>query len=203
MEFFIFTGRNEVVAKVMFLLVSVILLTRGCLPQCMLGYHPLGADTPPGADTNQEQTPPRTRHPPQEQIPPTPQSRHPPEQTAPQEADSGIWSMSGRYTSYWNAFLLQPANEVWGKVIISQACVIPSVHRKGWGVGFPACITGHMTGGSDFRWRGISLLGEGASSWGVCIQGRVGQTSPPRYMGYYRIQSTNGRYASYCNAFLI
>ena len=56
----IFTGRNEVVAKIMFLHVSVILLTGG-LPQCMLGYHPPGqtpqeqtpqrADTHPGADT--------------------------------------------------------------------------------------------------------------------------------------------------------
>ena len=102
-------GRNEVVAKVMFLLVSVILLTGG-LPQCMLGYppgaatpqsrHSPGADPPPpgadppGADTPPEQTPPEAD---------TPQSRHPPgadppwEQTPPQadtsplpEADSGI-----------------------------------------------------------------------------------------------------------------
>ena len=80
------TGRNEVV---MFLLVSVILLTGGgCLPQCMLGYHPLGAD-PPGS-----RHPLGSRHPPGSRPPP------------PQEADSSIWSMSGRYTSYWNAFLL-------------------------------------------------------------------------------------------------
>ena len=45
-------------AKVMFLQVSVILPTGGCLPQCMLGYHTLpGADTPLGADT------PQSRHP--------------------------------------------------------------------------------------------------------------------------------------------
>ena len=50
-------------AKVMFLQASVILLTGGCLPQCMLGYTPLGADTtpqgrhPPGADTPPKQTP--------------------------------------------------------------------------------------------------------------------------------------------------
>ena len=50
-----------------------------------------GADTPlpgadthtPGADTPQEQTP-----------------------NSPREADSGIRSMSGRYASYWNAFVL-------------------------------------------------------------------------------------------------
>ena len=94
------TSRNEVVAKVMFLLVSVILLTGGGggggLPQCMLGYHPPGADTPPEQTSPQEQTspgantpwsrPPRSRHPPgadtpREQTPPradTPQSRHPP-----------------------------------------------------------------------------------------------------------------------------
>ena len=68
----------------------------GCLPQCMLGYTSLGADTPPGADTPWEQThtpwnrhthppgadtPSRSRHPlgadtPWEQTPP--RSRHPP-----------------------------------------------------------------------------------------------------------------------------
>ena len=41
------TGRNEVVAKVMFLLVSVILLTGGSLPQCMLGRrYPREGSTP-------------------------------------------------------------------------------------------------------------------------------------------------------------
>ena len=119
----IITDRNEVVAKVMFLQASVILSTGGCLPQCMLVYHtPLGADihlreqTPPRAgnapwaDTSQEQTlpreqtPPGSRHPPKEQTPP--RSRHTPKQTAPPpKAGSGIRSMSGRYASYWNAFL--------------------------------------------------------------------------------------------------
>ena len=67
----VFTGRNEVVAKVIFLHLSVIhSVHRGGvgLPQCMLGYHP-----PP-----REQTPhPRTTPP---RPPPTP---HPPEQTPP------------------------------------------------------------------------------------------------------------------------
>ena len=96
------TGRNEVVAKVMFLLVSVILSTGGCLPQCMLGYHHPWEQTPP-----QEQThPPRSRHPPPEQTPP--RSKHPPPgaHTPPPKADSSIRSMNGRYASYWNAFLL-------------------------------------------------------------------------------------------------
>ena len=92
--FILITGRNKVVAKVMFLLVSVILFTGG-LPQCMLGYHtpqeqiPLRSRYPPGADT------PRSRHPPEQTTPradtphpqsrhPHPQSRHPPEQTPPQ-----------------------------------------------------------------------------------------------------------------------
>ena len=58
--------------------------------------QPPGADTPLGADT----TPPRADPP--GQTPPrtdTPQTR------PPQEADSSIRSMSGQYTSYWNAFL--------------------------------------------------------------------------------------------------
>ena len=63
----------------MFLLVSVILSTGGvCLSACW--------DTPP-EHTPREQTPSRSRHPPGADTPP------------------GIRSMSGRYASYWNAFL--------------------------------------------------------------------------------------------------
>ena len=63
----IVTGRNEVVAKVIFLHLSVIHSVHrggGGLPQCMLGYHPPrsrhppGPDTPPpGADPTGKQTP--------------------------------------------------------------------------------------------------------------------------------------------------
>ena len=93
------TGRNEVVAKVMFLLLSVILLTGGVyllwggclllggLPQCMLRYHHPPEQTPPWEQTS-------------------PLGADPWEQTPlPPGADSGIRSMSGRYASYWNAFL--------------------------------------------------------------------------------------------------
>ena len=46
--------------------------------------------------------------------------------------------------------LLPPANEVWGKVILSQASVIPSVHREGafmsgghvWQEGGCVCVAG-------------------------------------------------------------
>ena len=81
-------------AKVMFLQVCVILFTGGGLPQYMLGYHipPLGADTSPVADTPQSRQPPR--------------AGIPPGSRPPREADSGIRSTSGRYASYWNAFLL-------------------------------------------------------------------------------------------------
>ena len=74
-----------------------------------------------------------------------------------------------------------------GKVIFSQVCVIPVVHRGG-SVGVTACITGYMT-----SW--ICIWGE------LCFQGRWADTSP-RCMGYYGIRSTSGRYASYWNAFL-
>ena len=73
----VITSRNEVVAKVMFLLVSVILSTGEggvCLSACW-------DTTPPAKET--------------------PLPRRPPHR----EADSGIRSMSGRYASYWNAFL--------------------------------------------------------------------------------------------------
>ena len=123
----IITGRNEVVAKVIFLHLSVILFTGGKVSASVhAGIAPPRADTPPlsrypQADTphplgrhTPEQTPPRSRHPPGADTPwsrHTPQSRHPPgadtpkEQTPPWEADSGIRSMSGRFASYLNAFL--------------------------------------------------------------------------------------------------
>ena len=58
-------------AKVMFLQASVILSTGGCLPQCMLGYHPPWSRHLP-----------RRRHPPSEQTPPG--TRPPPDQTPPE-----------------------------------------------------------------------------------------------------------------------
>ena len=48
---------------------------QGGLPQCMLGYHPPGPVTPPGADLPSR--PPPSSHL-QEQSPPPPPSRHPP-----------------------------------------------------------------------------------------------------------------------------
>ena len=125
------TGRNEVVAKVIFLHLSVILFTGGvCLSACWdttppeqtppppeqtntpgsrhpLEQNPPGAD-PPGADT-----------PPQEQTPP--RADTPPEQTPP--AYSSIRSTSGRYASYWNAFLFA-CNCVWHRKYCSMSAKI-------------------------------------------------------------------------------
>ena len=89
------TGRNEVVAKVIFLHLFVILSTGG-LPQCMLGYHPPRSrhtHPSPGSRPPWEQTPSRSRHPPEqtplEQTPLPPWSRHhPPEQTPPPGGDT-------------------------------------------------------------------------------------------------------------------
>ena len=78
---------------------------------------------------------------------------------------------------------LPPANEVWGKVIFSQACVKNSVHR---GVPGPeGCL---VTGGC-LAWAG----GPGPSG-GLILGGCLWR--PPRD-GY-----CCGRYASYWNAFL-
>ena len=93
---------------------------------------PPGPDTTPRPDTTPQSRhhhppwtrhqhhhpPPRTRHHhPREQTPPRPDTtpweqtlppgaEPPREQTPPREADSSIRSTSGRYASYWNAFLL-------------------------------------------------------------------------------------------------
>ena len=105
----IFTGRNEVVAKVMFLQVSVILLTGG-----VSGEPPRPRRTPP---PNQAHTPPKPRRPPRtkenpprtEENPPRTKENPPPgtKENPPREEHCSIRSMSGRYASYWNAFLLQ------------------------------------------------------------------------------------------------
>ena len=54
----IVTGRNEVVAKVIFLHLSVILFTGGGgLAQCILGYPPCQGDTPCKGDPPAKETP--------------------------------------------------------------------------------------------------------------------------------------------------
>ena len=101
----IITGRNEVVAKVMFLHVCVILFTGGSLGR---ENPPLGRENPPGRES-----PPRTRQTPPDQADTPGPGKHPPDQAdhplgpgrLPLEADSRIRSTSGRYASYWNAFL--------------------------------------------------------------------------------------------------
>ena len=94
----IFTGRNEVVAKVMFLQVSVIhSVHRGGSPE----NSPLAGRTPPPHLVGR--TPPWQGEPP------------PAGRTPPPEADSSIRSTSGRYASYWNAFLLHLCFDfLWG-----------------------------------------------------------------------------------------
>ena len=88
-------------------------------------------------------------------------------------------------------------------------CVILFPGVGGWG-GFPACITGRMTGGGGVCIQGVCAQGQSASGvlppWGVCIGGG-GQTTPhpsryTGYKGYNGIQSRSGRYPSYWNAFL-
>ena len=87
-----------------------------------------------------------------------------------------------------------PANEVWGKVIFSEACVKNSVHRRGAGSrGVPAqggCLLG-----------GGGLMGvPGGDPLSVCSAGLlpgVCLVETP-WDGY-----CCGRYASYWNAFLL
>ena len=44
----------------------------------------------------------------------------------------------------------RPAIEVWGKLIFLQMCVI--LFKEGRGVGFQACVIGHMTRVSASTW---------------------------------------------------
>ena len=91
-KFPVVTSRNEVVAKVMFLQVCV-------CPQDQADLPPRTRQPPP----HQAATPP-----PRPGRPPPGPGIHPPGpgRLPPREADCSIRSTSGRYASYWNAFLL-------------------------------------------------------------------------------------------------
>ena len=58
----------------------------------------------------------------------------------PPEADSGIWSMSGWYASYWNAFLYSLFTA--RKRSLGQSNVFTPVRGGGGGVCIPACNRG-------------------------------------------------------------
>ena len=86
---------------------------KGVLPQCMLRYTPPGADAPPGTDTHPwEQTPPGADTCPQ-------QTPHP-------SGSSACWEIratSGRYASYWNAYLLSMVFTLAKASLASTACL--------------------------------------------------------------------------------
>ena len=107
----VITGRNEVVAKVIFLHLFVILFTgEEWYPRRHWGrpprqqIPPQRRHTPPGADTPSDQTPPDQTHP-------------------PPEADSGIRSTGGRYASYWNAFLFKLS--YWSTSLVAFCFCLP------------------------------------------------------------------------------
>ena len=101
-------------AKVMFLQASVILSTVGVSASVHAGIPPPwertpppGSRHPPGANTPRDQTSPQGQTPPQKQTHPLGPDTPSPEQThplgpppPPKEADSGIWSTSGRYGTH-------------------------------------------------------------------------------------------------------
>ena len=88
----VFTGRNEIVAKVIFLHLFVILFTGGGCSSVHVRIASPPKQTPQEADTPpRSRHPPRSRQPPKKQTPPQeadpPRSRSPKKQT-PQEADT-------------------------------------------------------------------------------------------------------------------
>ena len=89
---------------------------------------------------------------------------------------------------------LRPANEVWGKVIFSEACVKNFVRGGAWLLGGRAWLPGGMRG----CWGGMR------GRWGACVVAG-GHAWLPRggCIGYDEIRSMSGRYASYWNAFLL
>ena len=95
--------------------------------------------------------------------------------------------------------LLPPANEVWGKVIFSVACVKNSVHGGREYLGRytpragtpPKQVQPHPPSGYTPSPRA-----------GTSPPQPPGQVHPPRSSACWEIRATSGRYASYWNAFL-
>ena len=124
---FLVTGRNEVVSKVIFLHLSVILFTGGGA-SVHAGMPPPRTTYPPDYVPPRDYVPPQTTYPPglrttpRDYVPPgttyPPGLRTPP----PPAADSSIRSTSGRYASYWNAFLFSDRFEIVSKGKLGEFC---------------------------------------------------------------------------------
>ena len=130
----------------------------GGLPHCMPGYLPPSrpeAGTPPGTDMTLDQG----RYTPWEQT--SPDQRQVPTQHS---ACWEIWATSRLYASYWNAILLPPANEVWGKIIFLHLSVI--LFRGGGSASVHAGIADPP--GADTPCAQC-MLGDMANKWAVCI----------------------------------
>ena len=117
----IFTAGNEVGARFIF--------SEACVKNSVHrgGSAPLHAGIPPGPEADL----PGSRHPPRANTlgadtPPPPRSRSPQEQTPWHSACWEIWATSGRYTSYWNAYLFECMFRENGTSIRS----IPSILRR-------------------------------------------------------------------------
>ena len=121
-----------------------------------------------------------------------------------------------RYRSCYLILLLPPANEVWGKVIFSEACVKNSVHRREGGL--PQCMLGYHHPSQDQA----GTPQDQAPPWDQAGRYPLPQDQapprarhpsepgtppgtrhhPPQSRACWEIRSTSRRYASYCNAFL-
>ena len=92
--------------------------------------------------------------------------------------------------SFYQSSLLPPANEVWGKVIFSEACVKNSVHRGGVSTSVHAPRSRHPPGAD------IPL--EQTPLWS-----RHPREQAPPHRACWEIRSKRGRYASYWNVVLL
>ena len=82
----------------------------------------------------------------------------------------GIRTTSGRYASYWNAFLLPPANEVWGKVIFLHQFVILFTGGEGGMHGCSQGGCGCSGGHAWLLWGCMVLFGSVCGfSGGACM----------------------------------
>ena len=188
----------------MFLHLSVILSTGGCLPQCMLGYHNPPSRHPPGPG------PPGTRHPP---------NLYPPGAEMATTADSthhtGMHSCYHPQTKFAKVMFLQVSvcphgGHAWFYLgghawfYLAGVCMVlfrgRCVVLFGGGVWFylQGCAWFYLGGCAWFYLGGHVWFSLGGHAW-FYLEGMCGFFS---FFGYNEIRSMSGRYSSYWNAFL-
>ena len=232
-ECILVTGRNEVVAKVIFLHLFVILFTGGVLPQCMPGYHPHWIRHPPGTrqplpgsdlPCGTRQTPPQIRPPLEPGRPPwtrqtPPRIRHhsPQDQADPPgtwQTPLGTWQTSPPPGSRLQHTVYERPVRILLECILVLQCfhshstadLIEPILHKATNRRRPYFHRPQTKFAKVMFYRCLSVHRVGGMCGIGCMRGRVGAWQGGMHGGGVRGRRDghcSGQYASYLDAFLL